>query len=112
MTGAAFLSRLAAAAQGLLILWLAVCPVLGSAALVPCAAPISESENEEEERTGEVRSAVEWVAPLRADRRSVEAAPPHLAFLPVPNPVPSVRSSLRPTAADPFANGLGSPYRC
>jgi hypothetical protein len=109
MTG--FLARLAVAAQGLLILWMAVCPVLSAPAGASAAAPVSETENEEEEKTAEVRSAVEWVAPPRADRRSVEPAPAYLAFLPPARPVPSPSKLLRPTAADPFANGLGSPYR-
>jgi len=117
MSGVGLLSRLAAAVRGLLILWLAVCPMLSATPSSPAAVPFPPSapagENEEEENSCEVRSAVEWVAPRRADRRAVEPAPSYLALLPLPSrPVPSPTRPTRPTAADPFANGLGSPYRC
>jgi hypothetical protein len=107
--------------RGLLALWLAICPVFWASATSPAAVPISapvpvapaEENEKEEQQSSEVRTAVEWVAPARGDRRLTEPAASHLGLVPAPTrPLVSSRLLARAAPADPFHNGLGSPYLC
>lgn len=70
--------------------------------------PVGEEEDEREGAAGKER----WAAPTRHRaplRELVTALPPahapHQTHLLRPVPTP-------PVAADPFRNGLGTPYRC
>jgi hypothetical protein len=112
-------SRVATLAQGLMILWLSVGPWLGavasSLAVSPGVVPISGTEHDEEERSQEVRSSVAWLVSCRADRRTEtirSAAVYAMAPLPRDRLRGMSRERLCPSMIDPFANGLGSPYRC
>lgn len=109
-------SGLSAVLQGLFALWLAVFPIMAATPSSPAALPALPiapvEENQEEEKSAEVRTAIEWVAPSRGDRRTVEAAS-HLILLPVPRRTPTRLTFLpRPASTDPFRNGLGTPYLC
>jgi hypothetical protein len=69
------------------------------------------SEEEEHERDGAGKTAE---AVHRTDRRP-DRHPPTLGRLPFAATTRADHPSTllaRPTAADPFRNGLGSPYRC
>ncbi|MBX9580062.1 MAG: hypothetical protein K2X87_07100 [Gemmataceae bacterium] len=74
------------------------------------AAPVNEEEDgNERDEAAKKPEAVQWT-----DRRP-DRHPPTLGRLPFASTAradhPSTRLA-RPTAADPFRNGLGSPYRC
>ncbi|MBX9626005.1 MAG: hypothetical protein K2X82_19565 [Gemmataceae bacterium] len=70
--------------------------------------------NEEEDETPRDEAAKPGEADPRSDRRPVRL-PPLLGRLPFAATAPAGHPSTalaRPTAADPFRNGLGSPFRC
>jgi hypothetical protein len=76
------------------------------------SAPVPASEEDEIERHGEVRSRE---ASGRSERRQGEPRTNltrGLASLRQRLARQSHFSHLRPTAADPFRNGLGTPFRC
>jgi hypothetical protein len=96
-------------------------PRQASAALAPSpnapvvpAAPVSSGEEDETERAENERSEEGSQAKARAAQHRADRLPApfvRIAF-PTTAPVCALTSVTCPSPADPFRNGLGSPYRC
>ena len=88
-------------------------PVVPAPAGEPSGPPVSKEEDEREEREErEETPEKQRHAPLP---RSVAPAREQTATLPAPvTPLIHLKKprSAPPSAADPFRNGLGTPYRC
>jgi hypothetical protein len=93
-----------------LVVLLCAAPLAGAQQAAAALAPPDQTpvgEEDDERETGAKEHA-----PAPTKHRPPARACPNRLLPPSPSPLSSRARTTPPVAADPFRNGLGSPYRC